>query len=226
MAEAGEFARRAFENGNLDLTAVEGLADLIDAETAAQRRQALRQAFHHCLPLPFYLHRDLFRDAVVGMVEALGGSADDGLLERYRRLRWELHRRDLVLRERVVETLEALRGRGVHVGIVSNIDDDQLEHLVEVAGLAAHVDSLLSSERARSCKPDRRIFVEALARASCEAGEALFVGDTIAQDIAGANQAGLRSVLLWHRTDREPPAEAPHPRHVIRRIPDLLSLLD
>ena len=42
-AEPGEFTRRAFDNGKLDLTAVEGLADLIDAETAAQHRQALRQ---------------------------------------------------------------------------------------------------------------------------------------------------------------------------------------
>ena len=42
-AEAGEFTRRAFENGRLDLTAVEGLADLIGAETEAQRRQAYRQ---------------------------------------------------------------------------------------------------------------------------------------------------------------------------------------
>jgi tRNA modification GTPase len=42
-AEAGEFTRRAFENGQLDLTAVEGLADLIGAETEAQRRQAYRQ---------------------------------------------------------------------------------------------------------------------------------------------------------------------------------------
>jgi tRNA modification GTPase len=42
-AEAGEFTRRAFENGKLDLTRVEGLADLIGAETEAQRRQALRQ---------------------------------------------------------------------------------------------------------------------------------------------------------------------------------------
>ncbi|QUS36435.1 tRNA uridine-5-carboxymethylaminomethyl(34) synthesis GTPase MnmE [Falsirhodobacter algicola] len=42
MAEAGEFTRRALENGCLDLTQVEGLADLIDAETEAQRRQALR----------------------------------------------------------------------------------------------------------------------------------------------------------------------------------------
>ena len=42
-AEAGEFTRRAFENGKLDLTAVEGLADLVMAETEGQRRQALRQ---------------------------------------------------------------------------------------------------------------------------------------------------------------------------------------
>lgn len=43
-ATAGEFARRAFENGKLDLTTAEGIVDLIDAETDAQRRQALRQA--------------------------------------------------------------------------------------------------------------------------------------------------------------------------------------
>ncbi len=43
LAEAGEFTRRAFENGKLDLTAVEGLADLVMAETEGQRRQALRQ---------------------------------------------------------------------------------------------------------------------------------------------------------------------------------------
>ncbi len=43
MAEPGEFTRRAFENGKLDLTAVEGLGDLIAAETTAQRRQAFRQ---------------------------------------------------------------------------------------------------------------------------------------------------------------------------------------
>ena len=41
LAEAGEFTRRAFENGKLDLTEVEGLGDLIVAETESQRRQAL-----------------------------------------------------------------------------------------------------------------------------------------------------------------------------------------
>ena len=43
LAEPGEFTRRAFENGKLDLAQAEAVADLIDAETEAQRRQALEQ---------------------------------------------------------------------------------------------------------------------------------------------------------------------------------------
>lgn len=43
LAEAGEFTRRAFEAGKLDLTKAEGIADLIEAETLGQKQQALRQ---------------------------------------------------------------------------------------------------------------------------------------------------------------------------------------
>lgn len=43
FAKAGEFTKRAFHNGKLDLTQSEGLADLIDAETEAQRKQAIKQ---------------------------------------------------------------------------------------------------------------------------------------------------------------------------------------
>ncbi|MFA4995006.1 MAG: tRNA uridine-5-carboxymethylaminomethyl(34) synthesis GTPase MnmE [Bdellovibrionales bacterium] len=43
LAEAGEFTRRAFENGKMDLTEAEAIADLVHAETEAQRKQALRQ---------------------------------------------------------------------------------------------------------------------------------------------------------------------------------------
>jgi len=43
LAEAGEFSRRAFYNGKMDLSEAEGLCDLIEAETEAQRKQALRQ---------------------------------------------------------------------------------------------------------------------------------------------------------------------------------------
>ncbi|HEX2148304.1 MAG TPA: tRNA uridine-5-carboxymethylaminomethyl(34) synthesis GTPase MnmE, partial [Pseudorhizobium sp.] len=44
-AEAGEFSRRAFENGRLDLVEAEGLSELIAAETEMQRRLAVEQSF-------------------------------------------------------------------------------------------------------------------------------------------------------------------------------------
>ncbi len=46
-AESGEFSLRGFENGKIDLTAAEGIADLVDADTEAQRKQAQRQASGH-----------------------------------------------------------------------------------------------------------------------------------------------------------------------------------
>jgi tRNA modification GTPase len=67
-AEAGEFTRRAFENGKLDLTAVEGLADLVAAETEGQRRQALRQ-LQGALRLPAEAWREKLIKALA-LVEA------------------------------------------------------------------------------------------------------------------------------------------------------------
>jgi putative hydrolase of the HAD superfamily len=125
----------------------------------------------------------------------------------------------------VPETLSALRARGVYVGMVSNVDDDQLTHMLELARIAEHFDSILSSEQAQSCKPDPAIFSEALRRAGCAPAETLFVGDSLQQDIAGANRVGLRSVLIWSDSGRQPPDGKHRPRHVIRQIPEVLDLV-
>ena len=78
-AEAGEFTRRAFLNGKLDLTRVEGLADLIGAETEAQRRQALRQ-----LTGLLGDHAERWRAQLIealALVEALIDFPDEGVSE-------------------------------------------------------------------------------------------------------------------------------------------------
>ncbi|MBI2963253.1 MAG: HAD family hydrolase [Deltaproteobacteria bacterium] len=197
-----------------------------DVETVHRAyRVALRRTFRCHLTRSFFLHRDMFREAAIGMLHELGCPADPEHLDRYREMQWRLHRRDFRLREGARETLAELRRRGLRLGVVSNIDRDQLAHLGTLAELDRHFDWLLSSEEAGSCKPDSRIFAEALRRAGCEPHEALFVGDSLPQDIAGANRVGLRSVLIWHREDRPPPTDGDRPRHVIRRIPDLLDLL-
>jgi tRNA modification GTPase len=84
-AEPGEFTKRAFLNGRLDLTAAEGLADLIEAETRSQARQALRQ-------LDGELGRiyERWREQLVGALALLEAEIDfapeeevpDGLIER------------------------------------------------------------------------------------------------------------------------------------------------
>src|SRR3990170_3155343 len=76
LAEPGEFARRAFENGKLDLTEVEGLADLISAETEAHRRQALAQAEGSLRALYEGWRRELLQ--AQALVEAGLDFADEG----------------------------------------------------------------------------------------------------------------------------------------------------
>ncbi|WP_372836902.1 tRNA uridine-5-carboxymethylaminomethyl(34) synthesis GTPase MnmE, partial [Puniceibacterium confluentis] len=74
-AEPGEFTRRALENGRLDLTQVEGLADLIESETEAQRRQALRVLSGDLGQRVTAWRRDLIRAA--SLLEAVIDFADE-----------------------------------------------------------------------------------------------------------------------------------------------------
>jgi putative hydrolase of the HAD superfamily len=201
-----------------------GLSSASASDLARAHRAATASTYRDYLPLPYYLHRDFFADAIRGMGRLLGRELDDAQIDRWFAIQHGLRARDFRLRPGVVETLAALRARGLHLGIVSNIDEDDLHHLIDRGELRGHFDSLLSSEAAGSCKPDRKIFAIALERAGCAPDEALFVGDSLPADVAGANRAGMRSVLLWHRDDKRPPADAPQPRHVIRAIPDLLGL--
>jgi putative hydrolase of the HAD superfamily len=189
-------------------------------------RTALGKVFLEYLPRRYYLHRDLFKDALLEMLEKLGVKAKPDAFDWYRNRQWFLHKRDFQLRQGVLETLASLKEQQLHLGIVSNIDEDQLDHLLEISKIEPFFDSILSSEKTGSCKPDPEIFNRALEQAACRPEEVLFVGDTPLQDIAGANQVGMTSVLIWNREDQNPPETAPLvPNHVIREIPDLLDLL-
>jgi len=201
-----------------------GLAASV-GDLARAHRAATASVYRDYLERRYYLHRDFFADALRGMARHVGSELSDAQVDRWFTIQHERRARDFRLRPGVIETLRALRDRGLHLGIVSNIDEDDLHHLIDRGGLRPHFDSLLSSEAAGSCKPDQGIFTLALERAGCSPAEALFVGDSLSADVAGANRAGMRSVLLWHRDDKPPPTEPDRPAHVIRTIPDLLDLV-
>jgi len=228
-----DFGGTLFDYAVLENGERECLAELmhlakIDAESSVVHktyREALGKVFSEYLPRQFYLHRDLFKDAMLEMLQDLGAEANPDYFDWYRERQWSLHKRDFKLRDDVIETLKSLRDKNLHVGMVSNIDEDQLAYLLEISNIESYFDSILSSEKTRSCKPDPGIFNHALRRAACRAEEVLFVGDTPLQDITGANQVGMNSVLIWPSEDRDPPEVAPPPDYVIREIRDLINLV-
>lgn len=188
-------------------------------------RTALKAVFYRYLPQPFYFHRDLFEDALQETAARFDTRFTAAQLADYRVRLWQRRAREFRLRPGVRDTLAALRGRGLHVGIVSNADNDHFAHLMHLSGLDACVDAALTSEDARSCKPDQAIFSLAMDRAGCAPDQTWFVGDSLQQDVAGANRAGMHAVLIWSQPHVPPPDADDTPKRVIHAIPELLEIV-
>jgi putative hydrolase of the HAD superfamily len=91
--------------------------------------------------------------------------------------------------------LEALRGRGLTLVCVSNWDVS-LGDVLARCGLADSLDAVVTSAAVGAAKPDPAIFRAALEVAGCAPGEALHVGDTESEDVAGARAAGIEALLI------------------------------
>jgi len=119
-----------------------------------------------------------------------------------------------------LDTLDALRRRGLRLAIVSNFVDT-LEALCELHRLSPYFDVIVASVEARAMKPDARIFRRALHRLGVAPAAAWHVGDNYWADVLGARAAGLTPVLV----DRQGLVE--HPDCLaVRRLDELLALVD
>ena len=91
--------------------------------------------------------------------------------------------------------LAGLRDRGLQLVCVSNWDVSLGEVLAR-CGLDGLMDGVVTSAGTGVRKPDPAIFAAALELAECSADEAVHVGDTLEEDVAGAGAAGIRALLL------------------------------
>jgi HAD superfamily hydrolase (TIGR01509 family) len=107
--------------------------------------------------------------------------------------------------------LEALRSRGLKTGLVGNSWPDPPRVLradVERYGLAPYLDVQVWSEEVGVRKPDPEIFLYALAELGVEPEAAMYVGDRVETDVAGAARVGMTTVqALWFRADDTPNGE-------------------
>ncbi len=95
----------------------------------------------------------------------------------------------------VLPVLDEIRRSGRVVGVVSNMAEPG-EAVRKRVGLSDHVDFVVTSQDAGANKPHPPIFLEALARAGAEPGEALLIGDSLDADIGGAESVGIRAVFM------------------------------
>ena len=168
------------------------------------------------------LHADaLYKLATIDMKDEVRDRLQYNDVERFGPLSNKFH----VLHAKLLQGAEAALHAGhkldMHVGVISDYDDQPLYGMIEKLKLVELLDSITSSEEVKSYKPAKRIFSAALTKAACIASEAIYVGDRWDRDVVGAKNAGMVSVLIGSDSSGNPP-----PDFLIEDIcalPELLS---
>lgn len=146
------------------------------------------------------------------------GVADDGLAARLNAVYLQHRFADTRPYDDVLPTLDALHGR-YRLGLLSNGNS-----YPERCGLPDRFDFVVFSQDQGFEKPDRRLFEIALAHAGCAPEELLHVGDSLTNDVAGAQGAGVRSV--WLNRDGRENATAVQPDFEVTSLTELLGICD
>ncbi|MEI6244545.1 MAG: HAD family hydrolase [Acidobacteriota bacterium] len=163
----------------------------------------------------------VFIDYTARIIELMGGDRDRSLApakEIYDA--WALHDH-FSLYDDVDFTLRVLKERGLHLGLISNGHRSltSFQSHFELDGL---ISVTISSLDHGYMKPHASIFLAALAAVRVPPEEAVMVGDSYAHDVVGAEQVGMRGILLA-RDGRGAPEGATSP--AIRSLIELLPLL-
>jgi putative hydrolase of the HAD superfamily len=128
-------------------------------------------------------------------------------------------RQKLIPVDGALEVLDALRRRGLRLGLISNCSSP-VRDLWDESPFAGRFDAVVLSADVGLCKPDPAIYRLAAERLAIEPAEALFVGDGDSGELAGAERIGMRAVGL-ERPDRRLDWDGPR----IRALSELLDLV-
>jgi putative hydrolase of the HAD superfamily len=120
----------------------------------------------------------------------------------------------------VLDTLAALRQRGVTLAVISNFDS-RLVRILDGLGAGSWFADIFVSSRIGYAKPDRQIFDGALGRHGLAPGNAIHVGDSETNDLLGAQNAGLKALLI----DRSRPTDGTAPER-IANLQEIVMHLD
>ncbi|KPJ54069.1 hypothetical protein AMJ39_02080 [candidate division TA06 bacterium DG_24] len=132
---------------------------------------------------------------------------------------FDTHREHASLFPAARRTLDWVKARDVHLGLISDIDDDYLYFQMDTFGITGLFDSITTSEAVGVGKPNPKIFLAALEQAGCSGGEAVYVGDSREKDMMGAKAVGMMTIWLGS-------GECPEADHQIDDIGSVPSILE
>ena len=195
-------------------------------EPLPELTERFRDAYLPLLYVPGTLEEVEYPGLVRRVLGESGIEVADDELERFleaEHAAWEPARQ---LASTTHALLETLRERGLKVGLVSNaLDPPGLLHRdLERLGVAARLDIAVFSSEVGWRKPHPAIFERALDALGVEPARTLFVGDTLATDVAGAAALGLHTCqAVWFRADDDP--DTPEPEFQAFSQMDVLTVV-
>ena len=116
----------------------------------------------------------------------------------------EMHARHLKLFPGVKDTLQFLRSKDIHLGIISDIDDSLLYATLSRRGIKDLFDSITTSEEVGVGKPNPLIFRKALKKARLRPEWCIYVGNSVRHDVIGAKRIGMTAVFLGREPEVDP----------------------
>jgi putative hydrolase of the HAD superfamily len=169
---------------------------------------------------------DLVRVFDEVLAATLGLAVPPDVVQHVVALDHSAYSRTITVSEETLGVLAALKGRGLRLGLVSNVA--LLPHLMrrdlEDLGILPLLDATTFSSEVGTRKPDPRIFLEAMGKLGVAGERAVFVGDRLLDDVRGAQGVGMRAVqTLEFRREQD---DSVSPDAVVDQISDLPGVLD
>jgi len=124
---------------------------------------------------------------------------------------------NFTLHPEVRETLSELKRRGLQVGLISNAYEEEIDLVLERAGLEKAIfDIIIGVDTIKKAKPNSDIFKYAVSKLKVKPEETMFVGDSVDVDYKGAENSGIHALLI-DRTEEQ--------QSNLRRIRNLKEVL-
>jgi putative hydrolase of the HAD superfamily len=187
------------------------LARQLEADGLAVEPQALRAEFRRQVEVSQALRQQDNVERTSAWVlrqvlEAVGAaSVDEGALDRALGSMFAASEARWVPMPGLHDVLSALRAGGYRLGLISNASDEaNVRRLLAQAGLTGAFHPELISAAVGIRKPDVRLFQQVLTAWGTPPQSVVMVGDTLGEDILGAQRAGLRTI--WFTADADTPA--------------------